>query len=177
MAEQGTPIAFFEPSFLSAIVEDAPALLRGDAQRRAQTVAAQATLFEELVERRCQSGTSVILSPGPSRIVLHGHCHQKAMGRVAPARALLARIPGTQVAELDSGCCGMAGSFGDASDHIDVSRAIGERRVLPAARQLEANAVMVASGVSCRHQIADFTGVRALHPAELLEPLIATDRR
>jgi Fe-S oxidoreductase len=132
-------------------------------------------LFEEIVERRCESGTTLPLAPGPSRIVLHGHCHQKAMSRVAPARALLARIPAAQVTELDSGCCGMAGSFGYTRAHFDVSRTIGERRVLPAARQLNANAVMVASGVSCRHQIADFTGVRAWHPAELIRSLITAE--
>ena len=167
-AERGTPLAFFEPSCLSAVVEDAPSLLRGDAKRRAQTIADRAVLFEELVEQRCQSGADLNLSQGPSRIVLHGHCHQKAMGRVAPARALLARIPGAQVTELDGGCCGMAGSFGYHRAHFDVSRTIAERRVLPAARALAAGEVMVASGISCRHQVHDFTGVRAWHPAELL---------
>jgi Fe-S oxidoreductase len=97
------------------------------------------------------------------------------MGRVAPSRALLARVPGATVVELDSGCCGMAGSFGYHRTHFDVSRAIGERRVLPAARQLDANQVMAASGVSCRHQIADFAGVRAWHPAELLRSLMDTE--
>jgi Fe-S oxidoreductase len=176
-ADRGTPIAFFEPSCLSAVVEDAPALLQGEAKRRAQAIAGRARLFEELVEERCRSGSSLPLSQGPSRVVLHGHCHQKAMGRVAPARALLARLPGTQVTELDSGCCGMAGSFGYHRDHYDVSRAIGERRVLPAARTLEPGAVMVASGVSCRHQVADFTGVRAWHPAELLASLLETETK
>ena len=175
-AESGTAIAFFEPSCLSAIAEDVPALLRGDDQRRALKVAEQSMLFEEIVERGYQSGqTRLPLAAGPSRIVLHGHCHQKAMGRVAPTRALLSRIPGAQVNELDSGCCGMAGSFGYHTSHFDVSRSIGERRVLPAARQLDADSVMVAGGVSCRHQIADFTGVRAWHPAELVRSLVTTE--
>jgi Fe-S oxidoreductase len=175
--ERGTTLAFFEPSCLSAVVEDAPALLRHDAQRRARKVAEHALLFEEIVEQHCQSSDHGLrLSPGPSQIVLHGHCHQKAMGRAAAARALLARVPGAQVTELDSGCCGMAGSFGYHRAHFEVSRAIGERRVLPAARRLEANAVMVASGVSCRHQIADFANVRAWHPAELLRSLIVTEQ-
>jgi Fe-S oxidoreductase len=174
-AERGTTIAFFEPSCLSAIAEDTPALLRGSQQQRALTVASRARLFEEVVEERCQAGASLALSSGPAKIVLHGHCHQKAMGRVAPARALLARVPGAAVVDLDSGCCGMAGSFGYHREHFDVSRAIAERRLLPAARQLGADAVLVASGVSCRHQVADFTGVRALHPAELLQSLMDTE--
>ena len=77
------------------------------------------------------------LSTGPATVVLHGHCHQKAMGRVAPAKALLTRIPGATVVDPDAGCCGMAGSFGYTRDHFDVSRAIGERRLLPVARQLD----------------------------------------
>jgi Fe-S oxidoreductase len=94
------------------------------------------------------------------------------MGRLAPAQALLSRIPGATVVDLDAGCCGMAGSFGYVRDHYEVSRAIGERRLFPAARQLRPGDVLVASGTSCRHQIADFTGVRALHAAELLRDLI-----
>ena len=90
--------------------------------------------------------------------MLHGHCHQKAMGLLAPAKALLSRIPQAAVVDLDAGCCGMAGSFGYVREHFDVSRAIGERRLLPAARRLERDAVLVASGVSCRHQVADFAG-------------------
>ena len=113
---------------------------------------------------------------GPSQIVLHGHCHQKAMGLLAPAKALLGRIPGATVVDLDAGCCGMAGSFGYAREHFEVSRAIGERRLLPAARSLDAGAVLVAGGTSCRHQVADFTGVRALHPGAIADPCALNPR-
>jgi Fe-S oxidoreductase len=173
LAERGVPIVFFEPSCLSAIREDVPSLLRGDAQRRALRVADRAVLFEEFLERECETGkVQLDLRDGPSQILLHAHCHQKAMGRLAPAKALLGRIPGATVIDLDAGCCGMAGSFGYAREHFDVSRAIGERRLLPAARTLRDGAVLVASGTSCRHQVADFTGVRALHAAELIRSLI-----
>ena len=94
------------------------------------------------------------------------------MGLLAPARTLLARIPSATVVDLDAGCCGMAGSFGYARDHYDVSQAIGERRLLPAARALKDDAVLVASGTSCREQVAHFTGVEALHPAVLLRSLL-----
>jgi FAD/FMN-containing dehydrogenase/Fe-S oxidoreductase len=173
IVEGGRRVVFFEPSCLSAIREDVPSLLRGEAQRRALLVAEHAMLFEEVLEHEWQAGRAALsLAPGPSQILLHGHCHQKAMGKVAPARALLARIPGTRIVDLDAGCCGMAGSFGYLRDHFDVSRAIGERRLLPAARALSHGSVLVASGVSCRHQIEDFTGKRALHAAELLRSLI-----
>jgi FAD/FMN-containing dehydrogenase/Fe-S oxidoreductase len=171
IAERGDRILFFEPSCLSAIREDAPSLVRGEDQRRARRVAEASMLFEEFVESSWPATRT--LNAGPSTIQLHGHCHQKAMGLLAPAKALLSRVPGATVVDLNAGCCGMAGSFGYVRDHYDVSRAIGERRLLPAARNLKAGSVLVASGVSCRHQVADFTGVVALHPAELVQSLIA----
>jgi Fe-S oxidoreductase len=170
LAERGDRFVFFEPSCLSAVKEDGPSLLRGEGQRRAKRVAEASVLFEDFVESAWPK--SSCLKAGPTTIQLHGHCHQKAMGLLSPAKALLSRIPGASVVDLNAGCCGMAGSFGYVRDHYDVSRAIGERRLLPAARNLTAGSVLVASGVSCRHQVEDFTGVRALHPAELIESLI-----
>jgi FAD/FMN-containing dehydrogenase/Fe-S oxidoreductase len=167
-AEAGRPLVFCEPSCLSAVREDAPALLRGEARRKAEVVAKASVLFEELLAARPQLN----LKPGPKTILLHGHCHQKSMALLAPAKALLARIPQTTVVDLDAGCCGMAGSFGYAREHYDVSRAIGERRLFPAVRQKPEGAVVVAAGTSCRHQIADFTSESAVHPAVLLSGLI-----
>jgi len=94
------------------------------------------------------------------------------MGGLTAAKTLLERIPNARVTDLDAGCCGMAGSFGYAREHFEVSRQIGERRLLPAARALRQDEVLVAAGTSCRQQVADFTGVRALHPAELLGALV-----
>jgi FAD/FMN-containing dehydrogenase/Fe-S oxidoreductase len=170
-AESGAAIVFFEPSCLSAVREDAPALLRGEIARKARRVAESAVLFEEFADRIWPPDLAA--SAGPSTIFFHGHCHQKAMGMIAPAMRLLGRVPGAKVVDLDAGCCGMAGSFGYLRESFEVSRAIGERRLLPAARALPAGGVLVASGVSCRHQVEDFTGARALHPAELLHALIA----
>ena len=176
LVERGGTIVFFEPSCLSAVKEDAPALLRGDLRRKAERVSQASELFESLAGRCFSGGQPLPVRQGPETIFLHGHCHQKAMGLVAPAKALLSRIPGASVVDLDAGCCGMAGSFGYVRDHFEVSRTIGERRLLPAARQLGANAVLVASGVSCRHQVEDFTGARAWHPAELLSSLLPPTR-
>jgi FAD/FMN-containing dehydrogenase/Fe-S oxidoreductase len=173
LAESGLPIVFFEPSCLSAIREDVPSLLRGETQRRARVVADRSVLFEEFLEGECQAARARLdLVSGPSRILLHGHCHQRAMGGLAAASALLGRIPGTTVVDLDAGCCGMAGSFGYLRDHFEVSRAIGERRLLPAARAAGPGTVVVAGGTSCRQQIADFAGTRAWHPAELVRSLM-----
>jgi FAD/FMN-containing dehydrogenase/Fe-S oxidoreductase len=172
-ASRGDRILFLEPSCLSAVREDAPALLRGEEQRQAQIVADACVLFEDYLERELADGRlSLTLKAGPSAVVLHGHCHQKAMGLVAPARALLSRIPGCTVVDLDSGCCGMAGSFGYSKDHYEVSKQIGERRLLPAARALKAGELLAAAGTSCRHQVEHFAGAHAQHPAVILHSLI-----
>jgi Fe-S oxidoreductase len=172
-ATRGDRIVFLEPSCLSAVREDAPSLLRGDAQRKARVVAEACVLFEDYVEQEWQAGRIELrLQPGPSTVLLHGHCHQKAMGLMPSARALLGRIPSCAVVDLDAGCCGMAGSFGYAKEHYEVSRQIGERKLLPAARTLAPDALLVAPGTSCREQVAHFTGVRAWHPAELLASLL-----
>jgi Fe-S oxidoreductase len=172
-ASRGEKILFLEPSCLSAVREDAPSLLRGEAQRKARVIGDACLLFEDYVEQGWTAERLALnLRAGPSTVLLHGHCHQKAMGMVAPTRALLSRIPSCTVVDLDAGCCGMAGSFGYAKEHYEVSRQIGERKLLPAARAMTADTVLVAPGTSCREQVAHFTGVNALHPAQLLQSLL-----
>ena len=172
-AARGEAIVFLEPSCLSAMREDVPALLRGAARERAETVARQSVLFEDYLERELQAARATLpLRAGPTRVALHPHCHQRAMGLAGVAAALLRRIPGATVTDLDAGCCGMAGSFGYTRAHYDVSRAIGERKLLPAARALAAGDVLVAAGTSCRHQVADLAAVDAIHPAVLLRSLL-----
>ncbi len=175
-AHDGQAIVFVEPSCLSAVREDAPDLLRGELQRRARVIATRSMLFEEFLETECAEGRATLaLKPGPSNILLHPHCHQRSMGLASPAKALLSRIPGASVTDLEAGCCGMAGSFGYTRDHYDVSAAIAERKLLPAVRAMTADSVLVAGGTSCRHQVADLAGVTAKHPAILLRSLIKED--
>ncbi len=169
-AAQGQKIIFCEPSCLSAMREDAPALLRGEEQRKAQVVAQTCRLLEEFLARAGPG--KLTLKPGPKRVLLHGHCHQKAMGLVPSSRALLSRIPACTVVELDAGCCGMAGSFGYLRDHYEISQKIGERHLLPAARKAEEDTLLVAAGTSCRHQVKHFTQKEAIHPAVLLRSLM-----
>lgn len=144
--------------------------------RRARAVAGACLLFEEYVEREWREGRLPLrVKPGPSTILRHGHCHQKSMGLLASARALLSRIPSCSVVDLDAGCGGMAGS-GYLREHYDISRRIGERRLLPAAREIQPGTALIASGVSCRQQVADFAGARAVHPAVLLRALVEEAR-
>jgi FAD/FMN-containing dehydrogenase/Fe-S oxidoreductase len=165
--ERGRRIVFCEPSCLSAAREDVPSLLRGDEGRRAAAVASACVSFEEYA----LSQERVVFRPGPAKILLHAHCHQKSMGLLPSVKALLERVPGAAVIDPDAGCCGMAGSFGYEEDHFEISRQIGERRLFPAVRTA-AHAKVVAPGFSCRHQIRDFTQTEAVHPATLLRDLL-----
>jgi Fe-S oxidoreductase len=163
IAQRGEKILFLEPSCLSSIKEDAVSLLRGVAQEQARTVAAATLLFDEFA-----ATLDLPLKPGPQRILLHGHCHQKSMGLLEPTKRLLAKVPGATVIDLDAGCCGMAGSFGYSAEHYDVSVAIANRKLLPAVRAMQPGDVLVAPGTSCRHQVADLAGTEAQHPAVFL---------
>jgi Fe-S oxidoreductase len=87
---------------------------------------------------------------------VHGHCHQKALGGMEPTRQVLSKVEGLAFSILDSGCCGMAGSFGYEQGHYEVSQACGEPVLFPAVRGTAADDLVVAPGFSCRHQIADF---------------------
>ena len=176
LAERGLPIVFCEPSCYSAVRDDHPDLLRGEMQEKARRVAAACMTFEEWAEAAYRDQTErgealCRFHPGPSKVVLHGHCHQKALVGLEPTQRLLSLIPGCEVEALDTSCCGMAGSFGYEQEHYDVSQACGEDRLFPAMRGVGGDAVAVAPGFSCRHQIAHFTGVEAQTPMTLLEEL------
>ncbi|HYP06428.1 MAG TPA: FAD-linked oxidase C-terminal domain-containing protein [Bryobacteraceae bacterium] len=175
-ASQGKKFVFCEPSCLSAMREDAPSLLRGEEQRKAHVIANACMLFEEFVEGELQAGRMRLkFREGTPPILLHGHCHQRSMGLVPAAKALLTRIPGASISDPDAGCCGMAGSFGYSRDHYEVSRQIGERRLFPAVRSAAPGTSIVASGFSCRHQINDFTGATPVHAAILLRNRLAAE--
>ncbi|HEV3333516.1 MAG TPA: FAD-linked oxidase C-terminal domain-containing protein [Bryobacteraceae bacterium] len=167
IAGRGEKILFCEPSCLSAVKEDAPSLLRGDQQKKARTVAESCLSFEEFAAE-----LELPLRAGPAKILLHGHCHQKSMGLLPAAVSLLSRVPSATVVALDAGCCGMAGSFGYAQEHYEVSRTIAERSLLPAARAMKPGEVLVAPGTSCRHQVHELAGISAMHPAVLVHGLL-----
>jgi FAD/FMN-containing dehydrogenase/Fe-S oxidoreductase len=165
-AERGVPIVGCEPSCLLTLREEHLALLPGDP--RAQTVAGQARLVEELLVE-----ADMPLRAGePRRIVFHGHCHQKALAGTRATVELLRRIPGAEVVELDAGCCGMAGSFGFEAEHYGLSMQIGESRLFPALRAEPADTLVAATGVSCRQQIAHGLGREARHPVQLVRDAV-----
>jgi Fe-S oxidoreductase len=168
-ARAGTPIVGVEPSCLLTLRDEYLALLPGDA--RAEAVAERATLVADLLVEAIDAGDLELRADSPlagKRIVFHGHCHEKAGVGTEASRALLERIPGAEVTELDAGCCGMAGSFGFEAEHYELSRQVGELRLFPALREEPADTVVAATGVSCRQQIGHFAGRTARHPVELV---------
>ena len=167
IAQRDEQILFLEPSCLSALKEDAADLLRGEQQKKARIVAKACTLWEEFA-----ATLDLPLRKGPEKILLHGHCHQKALGLLPASVALLSKIPGASVVDLDAGCCGMAGSFGYTKDHYDVSVAIANRKLLPAVNAMKPGEALVAVGTSCRHQVESLTHAQAVHPAVLIRNLL-----
>ena len=167
IAERGEKILFCEPSCLSVFKDDAASLLRGEQRNRAQTVANACMLFDEFAAK-----LDLPLGPGPSRILVHGHCHQKSLGLLPATMSLLNRIPSAKVIDLDAGCCGMAGSFGYYKEHYEISEVIANRRLLAEVRKMEPGDVLVAPGTSCRHQVTELNGGKAQHPAVLIRDLL-----
>jgi Fe-S oxidoreductase len=164
------PLVFLEPSCMSAFSDDYLTLVASENQPVARSVAQRCVsaeaFFADALTTRADSVVWKLESP---RILLHGHCHQKALWGTADTLKLLRLIPGAEVAEMDTGCCGVAGSFG--YEHYDLSMKIAEDRLLPAIRE-NADAMIAAPGTSCRAQIHD-AGFAARHPIEILLAALA----
>ncbi len=167
LAARGVPIVGLEPSCLLTLRDEYVELVRTEEARQ---VARASLLLEEFLVRERGRGLRLAFRNGEAplrRALLHGHCHQKAMvGTGATVAAL--RWAGFEVSEVDSGCCGMAGSFGFEAEHYDVSVTLGNRRLAPAVKAADAGTEVVAPGISCRQQIQHLAGRRAKHPAEVL---------
>ncbi|MGH7305484.1 MAG: FAD-binding and (Fe-S)-binding domain-containing protein [Candidatus Rokuibacteriota bacterium] len=163
-ARRGVPIIGLEPSCLLTLRDETVDLIRTE---EARVVARQSFLFEEFLIRERGRGLALSFGAAGRKALLHGHCHQKALVGTAPTIAAL-RWAGFEVEEVDSGCCGMAGSFGFEREHYDVSVALGNRRLAPAVKAAAAETEIVAPGISCRQQIEHLAGRRAKHPAEVL---------
>src|SRR5581483_4117220 len=157
----GAPVVGIEPSCLAVFKDELPKLLPDDEDGRRLT--AQAVHFGEFLDRE-----GVELPPLPRRALLHGHCHHKATGGIGPEQRVLEGI-GLEVEQVDSGCCGMAGSWGYEPDHYEVSQACGERALFPAVRAAGEDTLLVADGFSCKTQIEQATGRRAMHVAQVLK--------
>ncbi|MEI7803787.1 MAG: FAD-linked oxidase C-terminal domain-containing protein [Hyphomicrobiales bacterium] len=172
---RGIPIIGLEPSCLFTFRDELPALIKTEGARQ---LAAQAFLFEEFLAREQKEGRlNLPLGPIGERALLHGHCHQKAFDAMGAVESVLKMVPGLEVETVESSCCGMAGAFGYNADTIDVSLAMGELSLLPAVRKAPDDALIVADGTSCRHQIKDGAKRDAAHVARVLAMSVAAADR
>ncbi|GAB3627344.1 lactate dehydrogenase [Pandoraea terrae] len=172
---RGVPVVGLEPSCLLSLRDE---FLGYGFGAEARQLADNALLFEEFLIAQRQAGRfDLALGPldgGVTEALVHGHCHQKAFDALKPVPTVLGWIPGLKVSSIESSCCGMAGSFGYEAEHFETSNAMAELSLLPAVRARAANAVVVADGTSCRHQILDGAQTEAVHAAQLLARALRT---
>ena len=168
-AKDGLTIVGLEPSCVLSFDDEYKSLLPGDP--RVPLVAEKTMLFDDFIAQLPEGSLPDITQA--TNALLHGHCHQKAAVGTKGTVSMLKKA-GCSVLEVDSGCCGMAGSFGFEKEHYEMSMQIGGQRLFPAVNAAGAETVVVAPGVSCRQQIKHGTGKRALHPAEVLWNAIQT---
>ncbi|MBI1293061.1 FAD-binding protein [bacterium] len=167
-ARRGLPILTVEPSCCSALREDLPDLI--DDAALGQRVSKAVIPIEHFLDQEQAAGRIKLdLKAVRKNYLMHGHCHQKALEGTGPAKRLLGSADGLpRVAEVDSGCCGMAGSFGYEQEHYQISQEIGESRLFPAVRNRPEGTTVIANGFSCRHQIKDATGAKPMHIIEAI---------
>ena len=165
--EKGLPIIGLEPSCLLTLRDEIPGLLPG---KDTEQLAEKAMMLEEYIAEQVDTEDFEMPLKSPAnKVLLHGHCHQKAMGVMSSIEKTLSQLPDTEVEVVETSCCGMAGSFGYGTDTHEISLKMAEADLAPAVRQAEDDTLIVADGTSCRHQIADTTDRKPIHVARLLE--------
>jgi FAD/FMN-containing dehydrogenase/Fe-S oxidoreductase len=164
------PLIGIEPSALLSFRDEYPELAGSTYAEAARSIGRNAFLIEEFICREAERGKIKAgqFTDRPLKIMLHGHCQQKAVASTAPTISMLSLPANYSVQEINDGCCGMAGAFGYEKEHYDLSMKIGEMILFPAVRNASKDTVIAAPGTSCRHHIAEGTGRKALHPVEIV---------
>ena len=169
--EQGIPVLGCEPSCLLTLRDDYLDLVKGP---DVKMVAANARLVDEfLVELERAGKLDLRFNEDSKAVLFHGHCHQKAHVGSAPSLEALRLAPGLDVTEVNSGCCGMAGSFGFEKEHYELSETIARQRLIPAVEAATPETEVAVTGVSCRQQIGHFTDRKPRHVVEILRDALA----
>ena len=168
-AERGIPVVGCEPSCLLTFRDEYKDLVSGS---DVEKVAGNCHMIDEFLIERNELGELHLPFPEmadrPRNVLFHGHCHQKAHIGSAPSIKAMDLVPHLEVSEVNSGCCGMAGSFGFEAEHYELSERIGRQRLFPAIEAADLETEIAVSGVSCRQQIEHFTGRRPRHVIEVL---------
>ncbi len=172
-AKQGIPIVGCEPSCMAMLVDEYLDLVPGE---DAQAVAGQAMLVDTFLVREAKAGQLKLnLDNTPRHVLFHGHCQQKSAFGTASTLEMLRMVPNCMVEEIESGCCGMAGSFGYEREHYDLSIKLAEMSLAPIVRAAAEDTLICIMGTSCRDQIEHTTGRHSLHPIEILASALVVD--
>jgi FAD/FMN-containing dehydrogenase/Fe-S oxidoreductase len=172
-AKQDIPIIGVEPSCMAMLVDEYLDLVPGE---DAQAVARQTMLVDGFLAREAKGGRLRLnLDDTPRHVLFHGHCQQKSAFGTASTLEMLSMIPNCTVEEIESGCCGMAGSFGYEREHYDLSIQLAEMSLAPAVRAAGEDTLICVMGTSCRDQVEHTTGRCALHPIEILASALVED--
>ena len=165
-----TPLIGIEPSAILSFRDEYPELVPNSLKEKAGTLARHTFLIDEFIAAEFEKGKidPAQFCTDSKQIKFHGHCQQKAIASTGPTKTMLQIPANYRVAEIPSGCCGMAGSFGYEKEHYELSQKIGELILFPAVRKASAEEIIVAPGTSCRHHIEEGTGRKVLHPIEVL---------
>ncbi|MBK6966863.1 MAG: FAD-binding protein [Bacteroidales bacterium] len=163
------PMIGIEPSAILTFRDEYIDLTQGSLKEKAIGLAKNCLLFDDFIMREVNDGriNKAQFTSDQRSIRLHGHCHQKSLASTASTKQMLTLPANYRVDEIKSGCCGMAGSFGYEAEHYEVSMKVGELVLFPEVRKTAADTTIAAPGTSCRHQIMDGTGRKALHPVEV----------
>lgn len=170
IVSEETPLVGLEPSTILSFRDEYPDLVDGNLKKAAEALGKNALLFDEFIVRECKKGNikPEQFTRKKKDIKLHGHCHQKALVSILSSKEMLSIPINYKVEVIPSGCCGMAGAFGYTKENYDLSMAIGEMVLFPAVRNFDSSVIIAAPGTSCRQQILDGTGKKALHPVQIL---------
>lgn len=164
------PLVGIEPSAILAFRDEYPDLVGDELREMAISLSSNSLMIDEFISREYEAGRikSDRFTDDKKEILLHGHCQQKAVADTKSTKKMLSIPVGYTIAEIASGCCGMAGSFGYEKEHYELSMKVGELVLFPEVRKASGQVLVAAPGTSCRHQIKDGTGRIALHPVQLL---------
>ncbi|MBN8790442.1 MAG: FAD-binding oxidoreductase, partial [Terrimonas sp.] len=165
-----TPLIGVEPSAILTFRDEYIDLADDDIFEAAKNLSKNVWTIDEFLSMELDRGRidTTLFTSASKKVMLHGHCQQKALSSVAPTVKILSIPKGYKVQTIPSGCCGMAGSFGYEKEHYELSMKVAELVLLPAVRKAEGDDIIAAPGTSCRHQIKDGASKKALHPVEVL---------
>jgi len=176
LAGEGLPIVGIEPSAILGFRSEYPSLVDDSLREAANCLAKHALLIDEFLANEIAAGkiSSDSFTSESREVLLHGHCHQKALSSTKCSETILSLPSNYNVHTVPSGCCGMAGAFGYEAEHYDLSMKVGELVLFPAVREAHSDTLIAATGTSCRHQIQDGVSREALHPVEILHDALRT---